>query len=123
MIKQCVGVDIVEIQRIESAIFRWGERFLTRVFTPAELDLYRGKTLSLAVRFSAKEATIKALDIPGASLQDIEILAEENHHPRVCLHGTAKTKAAAMKITSLDLSLSHSKDLAIACVAGLYSDE
>jgi holo-[acyl-carrier protein] synthase len=58
---QYVGVDIVEISRIEEAIKERGDTFLKRIYTPAELECYRHKLPSLAARFSAKEAVIKAL--------------------------------------------------------------
>lgn len=123
MVKQFVGIDIIEIERIEAAVNRWGERFLTRVFTTTELELYRNRLPSLAVRFSAKEAAIKALDIPGTSLRDIEILASDTDHPLINLHGSAKVKAEKLKVTSLDVSLSHSRNMAIACVIGSLAQD
>jgi len=59
---QYTGVDIVEIARIEEAIGHWGDSFLERVYTASELKLFRRKTPSLAARFAAKEAVIKALN-------------------------------------------------------------
>jgi holo-[acyl-carrier protein] synthase len=53
---QHIGVDIIEIARIEKAIARWGERFLQRIYTDSELKLYYKKPSSLAVRFASKEA-------------------------------------------------------------------
>ena len=123
MIKQCVGIDIIEIERINSAVSRWGERFLARIYTPAELDSYRNRLPSLAVRFSAKEAVIKALNIPGTSLRDIEILGSETHQPSIRLYGSAKAKADNLKVTSLEVSLSHSRNMAIACVIGLLTSD
>jgi holo-[acyl-carrier protein] synthase len=55
-----VGVDIIEIPRIERALERWGERFLRRVYTEAEVAYSRGKVAELAARFAAKEAISKA---------------------------------------------------------------
>lgn len=55
------GIDLIEISRIRSALLRYGERFLERVFTPAEITECQGKPESLAVRFAAKEAVVKAL--------------------------------------------------------------
>jgi len=55
---QHIGVDIIEIGRIETVTKRWGQTFLARVFTPAELKLY-SNTASLAARFAAKEAVLK----------------------------------------------------------------
>ena len=59
-----VGVDIIELDRIEKTINRWGERFYERIYTEAELELCREKTNRLATRFAAKEAVMKAL-APG----------------------------------------------------------
>ena len=62
-----IGVDIIEISRIEEALLRWGNRFLHRVYTSEELRLYQDATPSLAARFAGKEAVVKALaaDEPG----------------------------------------------------------
>src|SRR6185503_11153936 len=57
------GIDLIEIERIERAIARWGERFLQRVFTPAELAAYRTRVPSLAARWAAKEAVAKLLGV------------------------------------------------------------
>jgi holo-[acyl-carrier protein] synthase len=56
-----IGVDIVEIERVESAIKRWGERFLSRIYTETELRSYQDRLSSLASRFAAKEAVMKVL--------------------------------------------------------------
>ena len=116
---QYVGVDIVEITRIEEVIKRWGKTLLERVFTPSELELYTN-TPSLAARFAAKEAVLKALGAcdKGISWQDIEILAEANGKPLVTLTGKAKLHAEESAISCLNISLSHSKDYAVAFVVG-----
>jgi holo-[acyl-carrier protein] synthase len=116
---QYVGVDIIEITRIEEVIKRWGETFLARVFTPAELALYTN-TPSLAARFAAKEAVLKALGAcdKGISWQDIEILAEHNGKPRVNLIGKAKQQADTFSISRINISLSHAKDYAVAFAVG-----
>ena len=116
---QAIGVDIVEIPRIESVIKRWGKTFLERVFTPAELKLY-DNTPSLAVRFAAKEAVLKALGAcdKGISWQDIEILAEVNGKPLVNLIGESKNPSRKICYFRMNISLSHSKDYAVAFVIG-----
>ena len=90
----CIGVDIVEIARLEKAIARWGEDFLQRVYTDSELKLYRKKLPSLAARFAAKEAVIKALGKPepGASLKDIEVLSGPGGQPVVNLYGRRSSR-------------------------------
>ncbi len=115
---QHIGVDIVEIARIKKAIDRWGQAFLERVYTEPELALYLKNPPSLAARFSGKEAVIKALNSSGVGLKDIEILSDASGKPRVELYGKAKLKAKDSGLTSLDISLSHCKDYAIACVIG-----
>jgi holo-[acyl-carrier protein] synthase len=116
----CIGVDIVEIARLEESIARWGEDFLRRVYTDAELKLYRQKLPSLAVRFAAKEAVIKALGQQGkkASLKDIEVLSGPGGQPVVNLYGRAQQQAKAMGLGELAVSLSHSREYAVAFASG-----
>jgi len=115
-----IGVDIVEIERVESAIRDWGQRFLHRVYTDAELDTCRERHLSLATRFAAKEAVMKVLGTgtKGVSWREIEILANEDGKPFVTLHGRALDKAAELGLTQLDVSLSDSKQCAVAVAIG-----
>jgi holo-[acyl-carrier protein] synthase len=116
----CIGVDIVEIPRLERAIARWGERFLRRVYTRSELKLYREKLSSLAARFAAKEAIIKALGKPvrGICLRDIEILSDPNGKPLVNLYGKAQQQAQSLGLNRLAITLSHSKEYAVAFASG-----
>ncbi len=115
---QHIGIDIIEIERIKRAITRRGESFLKRVYTEPELELYRRKPASLAVRFAGKEAVIKALQTKGASLREIEILSEPDGRPQVKLHGRAKRQADELGLAHLAISLSHSRKYAIACAVG-----
>jgi len=116
----CVGVDIIEIARIQEAIERWGERFLHRVYTEPELRLSRKKPGSLAARFAGKEAVMKALGTgaKGISWREIEILAEPSGKPIVNLYGKAQDKAVCLGLDKLAISLSDSKEYAIAFVIG-----
>ncbi len=115
---QNVGVDIVEIPRIEAALARWGERFLFHVYTPAEITFCRGRVPELAARFAGKEAVSKALGTGrrGVSWREMEILSEESGKPFVQLHGRAQSRADTLQLTSFAISLSHTADLAIAFV-------
>jgi holo-[acyl-carrier protein] synthase len=117
---QHVGVDIIEIARIEKAIGRWGEGFLHRVYTEPELKLYRKKPSSLAVRFAAKEAVIKALGKPNGavSLREIEILSDPYGKPVVKLYDKAQEQARGLGLDRFAISLSHSREYAVAIVAG-----
>jgi len=115
-----IGIDIIEIARIEKAIARWRESFLHRVYTEPELKLYHNKSSSLAARFAGKEAVVKALGTQskGISWKEIEILSDPSGKPLVHLYGKAQNQADSLDLNSLAISLSHSKEYAIACVAG-----
>src|SRR3972149_7576542 len=115
-----IGIDIIESQRVEKAIARWGDGFLQRVYTDAELKLCAGNIPSLAARFAAKEAAIKALygDGAGIFLKDIEILSENGGHPAVCLYRKARELADASGLRGLTVSLSHSRANAVAVAIG-----
>jgi holo-[acyl-carrier protein] synthase len=117
---QYIGVDIIEIGRIQQAIERWGDRFLRRIYTDAELSICRGKPESLAVRFAGKEAAVKALGtgMRGIGWKDIEVLAEPSGKPLVILYSQAREKASNFGLKGLAISLSHSRDYAIAFVVG-----
>ncbi len=115
-----IGIDIIEIPRIEMAIARWGERFLCRIYTDLELKQYSEKLSSLAARFAGKEAVIKALgpENTGVGWREIEILSDSNGKPSVRLYGRAQERASGLGLDNFAISLSHSKEYAIAFVAG-----
>ncbi len=115
-----IGVDLVEIARIESSIIRHGERFLRRVFTEDE-RAYCGRMKApapcYAARFAAKEAASKAFGTGiGAEFGwlDLEVLRRENGAPFLHFHGSAATFAKRIGIDEMMLSLSHSEHYAIA---------
>jgi holo-[acyl-carrier protein] synthase len=116
-----IGIDLVEIIRIKQAISNWKERFLHRIYTDTELELYSGKVESLAARFAGKEAVLKALNMPGTGIRwkDIEILSEDNGKPVVRLHGKALIQAYQLGFKGFEISLSHSRENAIAFVIGI----
>ncbi len=113
-----VGVDIIELARIERTLRRFGERFLRKVFTEHEASYCRDLAPELAVRFAAKEAVSKALGtgINGIAWREIEIVADERGKPHVVLHGRAKARADVLDLTEWAVSLSHSDHDAIAFV-------
>ncbi len=115
-----VGVDIIEIARIEGAIACWGERFLHRVYTERELRLCRKRFSSLAARFAGKEAVIKALGPKnkGIGWKEIEILSDSSGRPSVRLYGNAQDQANGLGLDHLAISLSHSREYAVAFVVG-----
>ena len=90
-----IGVDIIEVERIESAIRQWGERFLNRIYTEVELKICQDRASSLAARFAAKEAVMKVLGTGtrGIGWKEIEILSDGLGKPLVKLYGKAKSKA------------------------------
>ena len=115
-----VGVDIVELDRLEAAVQRWGARFLNRVYTDREVAFCRGRVPELAVRFAAKEAVMKALGtgVRGVSWREIEVLPMRGGKPLVFLHGRARRRAEFLGLEDFAISLSHSRDFAVASVVG-----
>lgn len=112
------GVDIIEISRIAGVLARYGGRFLRRVYTPGEIDYCRGRPANLAARFAAKEAAMKALGtgIRGVGWQDIEVVRAESGAPSLRLYGRAKARAERLGVRQMALSLSHSREYAVALV-------
>lgn len=115
------GIDLIEIERIEAAIQRHGERFLQRVFTPAELGETGSNPASLAARFAAKEATAKALGtgIGAISWLDIEVLRDRDQPPCLHLHGAAARRASELDLNEWAISLSHTRAFAVASVVAI----
>jgi phosphopantethiene--protein transferase domain len=117
------GVDIVEIKRFKEILER-NPRFLTRNFSDDENQLFKEKQMkveTIAAGFAAKEAISKAFGtgIRGFNLIDIVVLRNEMGKPIVVLEGNAKTIAESLGITAIELSISHSKDYAVAFAIAL----
>ena len=112
------GIDLIEIERVQRAWERYGERFLNRIFTAAERKACAGKAESLAARFAAKEAVSKALGtgIGPVGWLEIEIVGSEVEPPQVRLHGRAEEAARREGLTAWSVSLTHSRDMAAAVV-------
>lgn len=115
-----VGVDIIEIPRVARVFAQYGDRFLRRIYTDGEIAYCRGRAPQLASRFAAKEATMKALGtgVRGIRWRDIEVVRGRGQAPRIELHGTAKARAELLGLSDIALSLSHSKEFAVASVVG-----
>jgi holo-[acyl-carrier protein] synthase len=116
-----VGVDIIEIERIACTLARFGERFLRRVYTEAEIAYCRGRPSRLAARFAAKEAVAKALGVgvfrrEGVYWRDVEVVRDHRGKPGVRLHGSALERARQAGLSGWALSLSHSREYAVAMV-------
>ncbi len=115
-----IGIDIVDIARLKNIINRT-PRFLKRVFTSQELDYCLKKKdpyPSLAARFAAREA-VRKLDsafIKGIRFLDTEVIVDAEGNPQIILHGAARQRAQEVNINNLAISLSHSREQAIAVV-------
>ena len=114
-----VGVDIIEIERIAAVLERHGSRFLERIYTEREVAYCRGRVAELAARFAAKEAASKALGtgMRGIRWRDIEVLPDGRGKPLLYLHGAALARAQELGLREFAVSLSHSRDFAVAVVA------
>ncbi len=116
------GLDATEIARIASAIERYGERFVGRVFTDGEVAYCRRKrdaASSFAARFAAKEAAMKALGTGhsrGVFWRGIEVVRRPGGPPQLRFHDGAAARLAAMGGTGSLLTLTHSRELALAHV-------
>ena len=119
------GIDMIEIPRIAGVLARYPERFLDKIYTEGEQRYSRGRPPQLASRFAAKEAVMKALGtgVRGVPWKDIEVTRRPGHAPEVRLHGKAKERADRMGIFRLALSLSHSREMAIASVVAEADDD
>ncbi len=117
-----LGTDLTEIARVRRSVERFGSRFLDRIYTPGEIAYCLRKkdaAESLAARFAAKEAGAKALGTGisrGVSWQEFEVRREPSGKPSLWLSGRAAELAAELGINRLSLSLTHTRDLAMAVV-------
>lgn len=123
-----VGSDIVEVARIEHAVARWGESFVTRVFTRAEDERARHprvRSMRLAARFAAKEAVMKALGLGWRAMawHEIEVVNDPLGKPMVVLWGGARAAAQEQGISDVLISLSHTHELAFASAIAVSSHE
>ena len=116
-----LGIDVIEVKRVQASLARFAGRFEKRVFTEAERAYCRarkGKAAeSYALRFAAKEAVAKAMGTGirgGVDFADIEVSTDKLGRPSVMLHGGAAKEARARGIAQFHLSLTHEGDLAVA---------
>ena len=116
------GIDLAEVPRIAAAIERFGERFLHRVFTADEIrycDSKANRFERYAARFAAKEAGLKAIGTGwgrGVFWTDIEVRREPGGRPTIAFHGKAADFAAKLGVKHASLSLTHTKETAMAQV-------
>jgi holo-[acyl-carrier protein] synthase len=118
-----LGTDMIEIARIERSIARYGDPFLHRLYTAGEIAYCRQKKKnsaeSFAARFAAKEAAAKALGTGisrGVTWREIEVHRLPGQRPTLHLTGRAAAIADYLGVRHLALSLSHTRELAVAFV-------
>ena len=115
-----IGIDVVEVDRIASAIDRHGAPFLAKLFTPAERDYcdsHKNPALHYAARFAAKEAVSKALGTgigEHAGWLDLEITRDATGAPKIQLQGNAADFARRNGILEIQISLTHARQYAAA---------
>jgi holo-[acyl-carrier protein] synthase len=116
------GIDICEVPRIAQSIARFGDRFLERVFTPAEIQYCQSKKNSVerfAARFAAKEAAMKALGTGvnrGITWKQIAVSNAPGGRPTLTLSGKASLMAETLRVKRISISLTHTESTAMAQV-------
>lgn len=116
------GVDLCEVHRLREAAERYGDRFLKRIYTPAEIAYCERKANRyerFAARFAAKEAGMKAIGTGwrgGVRWVDFEVINLPSGRPTLRLDGVAKTVAEKLGVTGIHLSLTHTAGMSLAHV-------
>ncbi|HTQ39556.1 MAG TPA: holo-ACP synthase [Pirellulales bacterium] len=124
-----IGTDIVECLRIAQMIERHGELFITRVYTPHEIEYCQSRkqaTQHFAGRWAAKEAVLKALGTGwrrGISWRDVEIRNLRSGSPTVALYGGAKDFMEQVGVTQVMISISHCRSHATAYALALTEEK
>ena len=110
-----VGVDMIEVARIERGVARHGQRFYDRFFTPQEQAYCEGRATSLAGRFAVKEAVAKALGTGIGDFRwlDVEVVCDGRGQPHLVLYNTARALAEEKNLTQWAISISHTDTHAI----------
>jgi holo-[acyl-carrier protein] synthase len=117
-----IGVDLCEVDRMEAAIGRHGERFLARIYTEAErayCDSKPNRMERFAGRFAAKEAAMKAIGTGwrrGVAWRDFEVTRAASGQPVICFHGVARKFADELGVKRALVSITHIKSMAMAQV-------
>jgi holo-[acyl-carrier protein] synthase len=118
-----IGVDLIEVERIQHSLDRFGERFMKRVFTEVEIAYCQSMKFParhFAARFAAKEAVSKAFGTgigKAIGWRDIDVHKKESGQPFLVLHRGAETLAKNRAVKSAWISLSHTDHHAIAMIA------
>ena len=116
-----IGVDVVDIRRLEHQVSVVGEPFVAKLLTPAELAHCAGRIEQLATRIAAKEAAAKALGtgFRGVRWHEIEVVTAHNGAPSLRLADAAATRASVLGLDALELSSCHEGGFAFAVVVGV----
>lgn len=115
-----IGIDVIEVSRIEESVAEFGEKFLNRIFTPAEqqyCDKQKRAAIHYAARFAAKEAISKAFGTgigKEVSWLDLEVVRKASGEPEVVLSGRAKEFAEKLGVADIKISLTHAQHYAAA---------
>ena len=123
------GVDIVEVFRMKDAIEKWGENFLSKIFTEREIHYSNSKRFSsqhFAARFAAKEAVLKLLGTGWRgkiAWTDIEIINNSLGRPQVTLSGEVKKIASKLGVGEISLSISHTANFVMASATALTDEK
>jgi holo-[acyl-carrier protein] synthase len=114
------GIDLAEVPRVRASIERFGQRFVTRIYTPAEIAYVERKANRFeryAARFAAKEAGMKAIGTGwrrGVTWQDFEVVNLPSGKPTLRFHGVAQEFARALGVRNISLSLTHTAEYGMA---------
>jgi holo-[acyl-carrier protein] synthase len=116
-----LGIDIIKVERIASALKRFGDRFPRRVLTESEQRYVRNRPQNFAGRWAAKEAVSKVLGlgVRGVGWTEIEIVRLPTGAPAVRLHGRAARRADQLGMGRIAVSISHEGDYAVAIAFGV----
>jgi holo-[acyl-carrier protein] synthase len=116
-----LGIDIIRVDRIRTALAKFGERFSNRVLTPAERAYVRGRPETMAGRWAAKEAVSKVLGlgVRGIGWREIEIERLPTGQPSVRLHDRAAVRAKQLGMGRIAVSISHEAEYAVAIAFGV----
>ncbi len=126
MIKR-IGIDLVEKKRIKKILDKFGDKFIEKILTEAELKEYLSKKIYsrkisfLSNNFASKEAAAKVIGTgftQGVTLKDIEVLREKSGLPYLLMKGTALKKAKELGCRNFLLTISDTKDHSLAFVLG-----
>ena len=118
-----LGIDIIQVSRIQATLAKFGRRFARRVLTEAEDRYVRDRPENFAGRWAAKEAVSKVLGlgVRGVGWTEIEIQRLPTGQPAVRLHGRARQRAEQLGMDRIAVSISHEAEYAVAIAFGVRS--